>query len=78
MESNEMIIEKYPVLGEKECGTGRYVLYVQCIQKEGQYMIMFKSEDYKELNQTAQQINEARYLIYKNRKDKENIEAFVL
>ena len=41
-------------------------------------MIMFKSDDRKELEEVANRIEEARHLIYQKRKDKENIEAFVL
>ena len=70
-------IGNYPVLGE-ECGVGKYTLYVQHIQTEGRYMIMFRSDDREELERIAEHINEARCLIYQKRKDSENIEAYVM
>ena len=69
--------ENYPVLGE-DCGVGKYTLYVQYIQTEGRYMIMFRSDDREQLKQIAERINEARCLIYPKRKDGENIEAYVM
>lgn len=78
MEKKESEFVAYSVLSEDECGKGLYTLYVQSIRVEGRYMIMFKSDDRKELEEVANRIEEARHLIYQKRKDKENIEAYVL
>lgn len=78
MEKKESEFVAYSVLSEDECGKGLYTLYVQSIRVEGRYMIMFKSDDRKELEEVANRIEKARHLIYQKRKDKENIEAYVL
>jgi len=39
---------------------------------------MFMSDDREELKEVADRINEVRHSIYKNRRDKENIEAYVV
>ena len=78
MEKKESEFVAYSVLSEDECGKGVYTLYVQSIRVEGRYMIMFKSDDRKELEEVANRIEKARHLIYQKRKDKENIEAYVL
>lgn len=78
MEKKESEFVAYSVLSENECGKGTYTLYVQSIRVEGRYMIMFKSDDREELKEVAKRIEEARHLIYQKRKDKENIEAYVL
>ena len=78
MEKKESEFVAYSVLSEDECGKGVYTLYVQSIRVEGRYMIMFKSDDREELKEVAKRIEEARHLIYQKRKDKENIEAYVL
>ena len=78
MEKKESEFVAYSVLSEDECGKGVYTLYVQSIRVEGRYMIMFKSDDRKELEEVANRIEESRHLIYQKRKDKENIEAYVL
>ena len=75
MEKKESEFVAYSVLSEDECGKGVYTLYVQSIRVEGRYMIMFKSDDREELKEVADRINEVRHSIYKNRRDKENIEA---
>jgi hypothetical protein len=78
MEKKESEFVAYSVLSENECGKGTYTLYVQSIRVEGRYMIMFKSDDREELKEVADRINEVRHSIYKNRRDKENIEAYVV
>ena len=78
MEKKESEFIAYSVLSESECGKGAYTLYVQSIRVEGRYMIMFKSDDREELKEVADRINEVRHSIYKNRRDKENIEAYVI
>ena len=78
MEKKESEFVAYSVLSENECGKGTYTLYVQSIRVEGRYMIMFMSDDREELKEVANRIEEARHLIYQKRKDKENIEAYVL
>ena len=78
MEKKESEFVAYSVLSENECGKGTYTLYVQSIRVEGRYMIMFMSDDREELKEVAKRIEEARHLIYQKRKDKENIEAYVL
>ena len=62
MEKKESEFVAYSVLSEDECGKGVYTLYVQSIRVEGRYMIMFKSDDRKELEEVAKQIEEARHL----------------
>ena len=78
MKNEEFMIDNHPVLGEEDCGQGKYALYVQYIRTEGRYMIMYRSDDREKLNQIAERINDARHLIVKQRKDKENVEAYVL
>ena len=78
MEKKESEFVAYSVLSENECGKGTYTLYVQSIRVEGRYMIMFMSDDREELKEVADRINEVRHSIYKNRRDKENIEAYVV
>ena len=78
MEKKESEFVAYSVLSEDECGKGVYTLYVQSIRVEGRYMIMFKSDDRKELEEVANRIEESRHLIYQKRKDEENIEAYVI
>lgn len=78
MEKKESEFIAYSVLSESECGKGAYTLYVQSIRVEGRYMIMFMSDDREELKEVADRINEVRHSIYKNRRDKENIEAYVI
>ena len=78
MEKKESEFIAYSVLSESECGKGAYTLYVQSIRTEGRYMIMFKSDNKEELNRVAEQINEVRHLVNENRKDTENIEAYVM
>ena len=78
MEKKESEFVAYSVLSENECGKGTYTLYVQSIRVEGRYMIMFMSDDREELKEVADRINEVRHSIYKNRRDKENIEAYVM
>ena len=78
MEKKESEFVAYSVLSEDECGKGVYTLYVQSIRVEGRYMIMFMSDDREELKEVADRINEVRHSIYKNRRDKENIEAYVV
>ena len=78
MEKKESEFIAYSVLSESECGKGAYTLYVQSIRTEGRYLIMFKSDDKAELDKVADRINEVRHSIYKNRKDEENIEAYVM
>lgn len=78
MEKKESEFVAYSVLSKNECGKGTYTLYVQSICVEGRYMIMFMSDDREELKEVADRINEVRHSIYKNRRDKENIEAYVV
>ena len=78
MEKNKTEFVAYSVLSESDCGKGTYTLYVQSIRTEGRYLIMFKSDDKAELDKVADRINEVRHSIYKNRKDEENIEAYVM
>lgn len=75
---DEIILDDFAVLGEERCGKGKYSLYLQYQNRENRYMLMFKSDDYDELNRRAQRINEARERTHKRRLSKDNIEAFVM
>lgn len=75
---DEIILDDFAVLGEERCGEGKYSLYVQYQNRENRYMLMFKSDDYDDLNRRAQRINVVRERTHQRRLSKNNIEAFVI
>ena len=75
---DDIILDDFAVLGDERCGEGKFSLYVQYQFKENHYMLMFKSDDYDDLNRRAQRINDARELTHQRRTSKDNIEAFVM
>ena len=75
---DEIILDDFAVLREERCGEGKYSLYVQYQNRENRYMLMFKSDDYDDLNRRAQRINVVRERTHQRRLSKDNIEAFVM
>ena len=73
-----IFLDMIPVLGEKDCGTGHYTLYVQYWHKDNYYYMMFKSDDKEKLELMAEQCNYLRNERHQRRKNPDLEEAFVI
>ena len=74
----EIYTDTIPVLGEKDCGAGKYTLYVQYWHKDGYYYMMFKSDDKENLEKMAERCNKLREARHLSRTNPKMEEAFVI